>query len=869
MKKPMQQDSDQLRSAAEAKLVGVPPRNVPDYSADALLHELQVHQIELEMQNESLREAHEAVQKAHEAVQISRDRYLYLYDLAPVGYLTLSREGLIEEVNLTASNLLDVGRNLLIKNNFNKFIVPAEQDHWYFFLREVQHDKNLTLDLRLKRGDGTDFYAQLNCLSTKKSDLETSLLITLIDISERKRFEATRAYTNQRVIDGSSALIYALDTDGNFTMVNQSLAKLFGSETSKLLGHDRSVCMPASMALQHWKNDLAVMKSGHVSTFEETNLEADGEHIYLTQKFPLLNEAGKVVGVGGISTDITERKQREEELRISAIAFESQEGIMVTDKNAIIQRVNRAFTTLTGYTSAEVIGKSPSILRSGRHDKSFYQSMWQQVLQNNYWQGEIWNRRKNGEIYAEWLTLTAVITPDGMVTHYVGAFSDITKNEEAQAQIHRLAYYDPLTKLPNRRLFEDRLSQALMTAVRSKLYGALLFLDLDKFKIINDTAGHYTGDLLLIEVARRLHNMVRAGDTIARLGGDEFVMLLEDLSADAEEAATQIKSLCLKILDALARPYRINEHEFYCSASIGVDMFCQDSLSAEELLKHTDMAMYQAKDAGRNTLRFFDPAMQSIIATRASLERDLRHALEHNQFKLYYQSQVYQNNRVIGAEALIRWIHPERGLVSPADFIPLAEETGLILPVGQWVLDTACEQLKLWESQPQTKDLQLAVNVSACQFRQVNFVSLIEQTILRHAINPALLKLELTEGLVLGNVQDAIAKMNALRKIGLRFSMDDFGTGFSSLAYLTQLPLNQLKIDQSFVRNIGIQSTDAIIVQTIIGMAHNLGIEVIAEGVETEAQRAFLEQHGCPTCQGYLFSRPVPLEQFEELLKKN
>lgn len=488
------------------------------------------------------------------------------------------------------------------------------------------------------------------------------------------------------------------------------------------------------------------------------------------------------------------------------------------------------------------------------------------MLENNYWQGEIWNRRKNGEIYAEWLTITAVIAPEGSVTHYVGAFSDISKNQEAQAQIHRLAYYDPLTKLPNRRLFEDRLSQALMTALRNKLYGALLFLDLDKFKSINDTAGHYTGDLLLVEVARRLHDLVRAGDTVARLGGDEFVVLLEGLSADAEEATAQIKSLCQKILNALALPYRINEHEFYCSASIGVDMYSQRALSAEELLKRTDMAMYQAKDAGRNTVRFFDPAMQSIVTVRAAMERDLRHALEQNQFQLHYQSQSTHDRKILGAEVLIRWHHPERGMVSPADFIPLCEDSGLILPIGQWVLDMACAQLKRWEAQAQTRDLQLAVNVSARQFIQANFVSLVEQTIQRHAINPTRLKLELTESMVLGNVTDAICKMNTLRNIGVQFSMDDFGTGYSSLAYLTQLPLNQLKIDQSFVHNIGIKPMDATIVQTIIGMAHNLGIEVIAEGVETEQQRAFLEQHHCPTCQEYLFSKPVPVEQFISLL---
>jgi diguanylate cyclase (GGDEF)-like protein/PAS domain S-box-containing protein len=767
------------------------------------------------------------------------------------GIVVVNQQGIVLYANHSAEQIFERG-DLLGKD----LAIPM-------------HAENAYQDINLIRRSGIG-WAELRSAPIFWEG-QSAFAIGVRDITEKKHAQNALAQNRkltQNIIDGSSALIYALDLNGNFTLVNKSLADHFGCEAAQMLGHDRSICMPASVALQHRENDLTVLKSGRAIEFEERNLEVDRNHVYLSQKFPLLDETNKTIGIAGISTDITERKQKEEVLRIAAIAFESQEGIIVTDTDAIILRVNSAFTKLTGYSAAEAIGHTPQFLSSGRHDKSFYQAMWDSLLKNSYWQGEIWNRRKNGEIYTEWLTLTAVIAPDGSTSHYVGTFTDISRQEEAKAEIHRLAYFDPLTKLPNRRLLEDRLNQALVAAVRSKLYGALLFLDLDKFKVINDTIGHYTGDLLLIEVAQRLHDLVRAGDTVARLGGDEFVILLENLSEAAEEAVNQVKTLTYKILDALAQPYHINNHEFFCSASIGVDMYGQSIKTAEELLKNTDMAMYQAKDAGRNTLRFFDPVMQAIVTTRAKLERDLRHALEQSQFKLYYQLQVYHDHKYVGAEVLIRWIHPERGLVSPADFIPLAEETGLILPIGQWVLDTACAQLKVWENQSRTQDLQLAVNVSVIQFSQANFVSLIEQTISRHAINPARLKLELTESLVLGNIDDAVIKMNALRKIGVQFSMDDFGTGFSSLAYLTQLPLNQLKIDQSFVRNISVRSTDAIIVQTIIGMAHNLGIEVIAEGVETEAQRAFLEQHGCPTCQGYLFSKPLPLEQFEVLLKK-
>jgi len=449
---------------------------------------------------------------------------------------------------------------------------------------------------------------------------------------------------------------------------------------------------------------------------------------------------------------------------------------------------------------------------------------------------------------------------------------DITNHKRAEAEIHTLAFYDPLTGLPNRRLLHDRLQHAFATSARHHNHNALLFIDLDNFKTLNNIKGHNIGDLLLIEVAERLQACVREEDTVARLGGDEFVVILEDLGKEEAQAAAQAETVGKKIHDAINRPCALHKQEYKGSASIGVSLFCRnDDISVDELLRRAHSAMYQAKNAGRNTLRFYDPVMQAALEARAALESDLHRALAENQFRLYYQMQVDHSGHILGAEALIRWQHPQHGMVLPLQFIPLAEETGLIMPIGQWVLETACAQLKAWEADPLTRGLQLAVNISARQFRQPDFVEQVLQTLRRHAFNPDQLKLELelTESMVMDNIDDTIVKMQALRDVGVRFSMDDFGTGYSSLSYLTLLPLDQLKIDQSFIHNIGVKHSDAVIVQTIIGMANSLGMEVIAEGVETEEQRAFLEQHGCILCQGYLFGEPVPVEEFEVMLKSS
>ncbi|MCX7108675.1 MAG: EAL domain-containing protein [Proteobacteria bacterium] len=449
----------------------------------------------------------------------------------------------------------------------------------------------------------------------------------------------------------------------------------------------------------------------------------------------------------------------------------------------------------------------------------------------------------------------------------LGISTDITELKNAEEEIKRLAFYDLLTQLPNRRLLLDRLQQALATSVRSRLYGALLFIDLDNFKTLNDTLGHDKGDLLLQEVASRISACVRECDTVARLGGDEFVVMLTGLDGGAQGATARTQKIGRKILGMLNQVYYLAGHEHYGSASMGITLFAGHSSSLDELLKQADIALYQAKAAGRNALRFFDAQMQSSITARAALIHDLRHALAKKQFQLFCQIEAGHNQKIIGVEALLRWHHPDSGMIPPQEFISLAEETGLIQPIGQWVLESACALLKSWGEISDRRHLHLAVNISTRQFRQPDFVNGVLEMVRDTGIDPSKLMLELTENVILVELGDTTAKMNTLKQVGVRFSLDDFGTGYSSLAYLARLPFDQLKIDRSFVQNIGVKPADEVIIQTIIAMADKLGIGIVAEGVETEAQRAFLEQHGCPVCQGYLFGKPMPLAEFEEYFK--
>lgn len=549
--------------------------------------------------------------------------------------------------------------------------------------------------------------------------------------------------------------------------------------------------------------------------------------------------------------------------------------------------VNSAFGALSEGGVAALLGKKPSEWPGGP-DADFYETRINEVFATgNNAQFELKWLGKEGREMCSHIRLTAERNSSGAITSVLGIGRDITELNDSRADLRRvneelentnvllqsLATCDPLTRLPNRRLLLERLKQALASSARSGREGALLFIDLDNFKTLNDTLGHEIGDILLQQVAGRLACCIREGDTVARLGGDEFVVMLENLSEEDLDAAAQTESVGEQILASLNRPYQLGVHEYRNSPSIGATLFNDHQQSIDELLKQADIAMYQAKKDGRNTLRFFDPQMQKNINARVALESELRRALESKQFVLYYQIQVDDiqedgSHRPLGAEALIRWLHPERGLVSPAEFIPLAEETGLILPIGLWVLDTACAQIKAWQQNDGTCGLVLAVNVSARQFRQSDFVAQIQLAIQRHAINPMHLKLELTESLLLEDIKDTILTMNALNEMGVQFSLDDFGTGYSSLQYLKQLPLHQLKIDQSFVRDLAFDSSDRAIVRTIIAMANSLNINVIAEGVETDEQLQSLLKKGCTHYQGYLFGKPVPIEQFDALLRQ-
>jgi diguanylate cyclase (GGDEF)-like protein/PAS domain S-box-containing protein len=557
------------------------------------------------------------------------------------------------------------------------------------------------------------------------------------------------------------------------------------------------------------------------------------------------------------------------ELQLQKLALDEHAIVSVTDVKGRITHVNDRFCQISEYTREELIGKNHSMLNSGIHPKGFFKNMYRIVTRGKVWHNEVCNRAKNGGLY--WLDMTVVpfMNEFNKPYQYIAIRTDITSRKESEEAIMKLAFYDPLTNLPNRRLLVERVQRALLLNTRTYEHGAILFIDLDNFKNLNDTKGHAVGDLLLIEVAKRLRACIREEDTVARLGGDEFVLLLENLGAENDVAGTYAERVGQKILNELNNPYVLDGYEHYSSPSIGVTLFSDNSENVDDLLKRADSAMYQSKKAGRNTVRFYDPRTQAVLVARNELETALRHAVENQELQLYYQIQVDENYTPIGAEVLLRWQHPTIGMVSPAQFIPLAEETGLIVPIGLWVLETSCAQLKLWENNSRVSSLVLAVNVSVRQFREPNFVAEVRRIIEINKIDPSRLKLEITESMIVDNVDATISTMQELKGLGIKFSMDDFGTGYSSLSSIKRLPLDQLKIDQSFVRDIQTDAHDKVIVRTIIAMAESMHLNIIAEGVETEVQRNLLALKGCSNYQGYLFGKPVPIEQFEALIALN
>lgn len=699
-----------------------------------LLHELQVHQIELEMLYENLRHAQDELEKSWAC-------YFDLYDLAPIAYLTIDDQDVIQNANLTAASLLGTTRKILLKSKLVQFIQADNQDDYYLFRRQlIDIGHSRAVELRFVKKDGLAFWGRL--------------------------------------------------------------------EMNRTEGADRQLCRV-------------------------------------------------------VLSDISTQKANDEYLRQAAAMFEStREGVMVTDVHTRILVVNRAFTELTGYGMAEVLEKTPQILNSGRQDQAFYQAMWAEINAKGFWQGEIWNRRKNGELYPQMLSISAVRNECHQITHYVGVFSDISHLKNAIDRLDYLAHHDPLTDLPNRLLLFARLGHCIESYTREQKSFAVLMLDLDRFKDVNDSFGHLIGDELLQQVASRLISRLRIVDTVTRLGGDEFALLLEDLS-HPEDAAL----VAADIIQSLSDPWSLsNGIEVRIGVSVGISLFPDHGQTSEELLQHADAALYHAKEEGRGNFKYFSENLTQAAIRRIHLEDLLRRAVAKKELMVYYQPQIdFHSGEIIGAEALLRWWHPEEGFIPPSLFIPIAKETGLIGEIGEWVLSEVSQQGQCW-LEDGIKPLSLAVNMSFHQFRHGDIVASLSAILHETGFPAEYLELELTETAVMKREAESVQILRSLKTLGVGLAIDDFGSGYSSLAYLKTFPLDKLKIDQSFIDDIPKSEDDKEITAAIIAMGHTLRLKVLAEGVENVAQLNFLKGQGCDSYQGYYKSPALPAEEFVKLL---
>ena len=667
----------------------------------------------------------------------------------------------------------------------------------------------------------------------------------------------------QGIINSTPDLIFCKDPEGLYLRCNEAFEHFFDAPESEIKGKTDYDFVAPDIANFFRSKDKSMLEKNATQINEEAVTYPDGSEILLeTLKTPLKNASGHTLGVLGISRDITQQRQSEDKLKIAGQVFDSSnEGIFVTDLDNNIIEINHAFSKITGYGKDEVLGKSPRLLRSGFQSVDFYRQLWEAVKTDGSWSGEILNRRKNGETYHQSLSICTIKNEQGDIQKHIAVMADIDESKKAQEHIQFLAQHDVLTGLPNRILLTDRLQQALLTAERNSQHVAVLYLDLDRFKFVNDSLGHSVGDELLIEVAQRLSNQVREEDTVARTGGDEFTVLL--LNTDAPGAGYVAKHL----IDSISEPFKINGHELYVTLSVGISLYPENGDNGQALRQKADTAMYRSKNSGRCQYQFFTEEMQTEMLRKIELENDLRFALERNELALVYQPQIdIITSKIIGCEALLRWKHPDKGYISPVDFIPIAEETGLINPIGDWVLSTATQQLQQWLFRGYS-DFVMAVNISGVQFSGHNLVTKIDNLIQQKNIPAHNLEVEITESIAMKDIELTLKQLNEISKLGVLISLDDFGTGYSSLSYLKKFPINKLKIDQSFIFDMLKDKESESIVDTVISLASSLGLETIAEGVETKEHMDTLKLKGCNQIQGYYFSKPIPAEQFIQLLE--
>ena len=820
-----------LRERAEAKLkkqTSDTQSPSSDYEAKKMLHELQVHQIELEMQNEELKQARITERLYY--------RYTELFEFAPIAYFVFDLNGMISQVNLRGASLLGIDRDHLVGKPFSHYVTAQYREIFKRCLGKAFS------------GSGIQSCEVLGQVSnnTLWLDIEANLGITgtdclaaMIDISDRKQAEDSQnrankelAFQNQEKDKRADELVLANaekeQRANELALANKELA-FQNQEKDKRA--DELVLANADKELR--ANELALANIELAFQNQEKDKRAD--------ELVLAN---------------AEKEQRVKQLALAAKVFtHARESIMITDAEGLIIEVNKTFSDITGYSREEAIGKTPRILKSERQSPEFYVDMWQAIVNEGYWYGEIWNHRKNNEVYAVMQTISAVCDVNGITTHYVSLASDITPMKQHQEQLERIAHYDVLTNLPNRVLLADRLSQAMLQCSRHGQSLAVVFLDLDGFKMVNDAYGHDIGDELLIALSIRMKEALREGDSLSRIGGDEFVAVLADL-AKVEDCEPVLERLLL----AASEPVTVSGVVLNISASIGVTLYPRDNVDADLLMRHADQAMYMAKESGKNRYHLFDTAQDDAVKVQRESLEAIRYALDHHQFVLYYQPKVNMKiGTVVGVEALIRWQHPERGLLSPIEFLPVIENHTMMIEIGEWVIDTALTQIGQWQAMALDLPVSTSVNIAAVQLMQPGFIQTLTDLLAAHPnVEPRYLELEMLETSALEDVNHVSIIMNDCMSLGVHFALDDFGTGYSSLTYLRRLPASLIKIDQSFVKDMLSNIDDFAIVGGVIALAKSFKRDVIAEGVETVEHGSALLQLGCELAQGYGIARPMP-----------
>lgn len=790
-----------------------------------------------------------------------RYEYAYDYKLGDLrGILSIKIPAQLLEDRLLA----DLKEDLLLKTLI--FLISLVLASWLLnriFLKRMSGMSAATVTL--SKGD---YSVRLPVEAKDEMASISQAFNTMAENIEQREVELRDSREAYRtVISNMEDVLFHADQDGRWEFLSPAWEQLTGNSVEHSLG-------------QHWKkwvdvadhehckklfSDLVANKDKHhAAEFRILNIDGEARYVEAISR-AIMDDHQELVGITGVIRDISQRKEAEKQLQLAAKVFESTlEGVTIVDADGKILTVNSAFTDITGYSEEDVIGKNPNILKSGLHDDLFYKDMWASINKKGDWRGEIWNKRKNGEIFPVWLAINTLRDEHGQLTNYVGVFGDISVIKTTEQRLEHLAHHDPLTNLPNRLLFQLRLEHAIKQASRNHANLALLFIDLDHFKEVNDSLGHAVGDKLLQSAATLLLDVVRQDDTVARLGGDEFLVLMERIDEPQDAAIVAVK-----LIEKLQKPFVIDGHELFVTGSIGISIYPEQGEDVDTLIKNADAAMYRTKELGRNGFQFFSDSLTEIAQARQVLQTSLRHALERNEFRLHYQPQVALGSyQIVGMEALIRWDHPETGMVPPNQFIPFAEETGLIEPIGQWVLLEACRQAVTWQASG-LPPVMMSINLSAIQLEQTDIVSLVADTLAETGLDPKYLELEITESLLMKHAEQTIGTLKALKALGVTIAIDDFGTGYSSLSYLKRFPVDKLKIDRVFICDLPEDQDDIAITRAIIALGRSLHLTLIAEGVEEPAQYQFLLDEGCDQLQGYLYSPPVPAKDMEILLSEH